>query len=59
MYSKGPQSPLRPVQPVAAAHWRLILQDIHCRWIKATEEPQVGPRYTGTMGLVAFEFPSP
>lgn len=53
------QGPPIAARPVAAAYWRLILQDIHSRWIEATEEPQVGPRYTGTTGPVALEFPSP
>lgn len=56
---RGMQGPPIALRPFAAAYWRLILQDTHSRWIEATEEPQVGPLYTDTMGPVALEFPSP
>lgn len=56
---RGRQGPPIAVRPVAAANWRLILQDIHSRWIEAGEEPQVGPRYTGTMGSCGARIPEP
>lgn len=59
MGGKGPRRPPIAVRPVAAAYWRLILQDIHSRWIEATEEPQVGPRFTGTMGSCGARIPEP
>lgn len=53
------QGPPMAVRPVAAAYWRLILQDIHRWWIEATEEPQVGPSLHGRDGSCGARIPEP
>lgn len=52
-------SPPIAVRPVAAAYWRLISQDIHSRWIEATEEPQSGPSLHGHDGSCGARIPEP